>query len=566
MQLASSPTQNLIKAIGSAFASERTVIIVVTILYLLAEITYNHALLGLFIDANTTQETVDTLSTVGKALAAFGLCWAFLRPWLSQESEPIKRFAIFAGATVITFLTISAIYSAIIRNLSDEIKADAYRINFYRSELLQGRSRDTKILPPGRIDEITMVSMLSLPLMTVDTAAMNRADDLLRRRLREQEKKFIAQVTTLADRQWPQYNQASGRLMDGHREFVFKSRQAETARCNLSCYTFWGPREKFKSHAGIYPNSKMTFAQFIHAVDTAYTGPLSKLQPALKALRTPIRLPREVSGKSSITFPPLPMSLNRSQFDAFFDSEARKAADTIIPDLDLPRSLPDRDEVAASVFVPPIAMTLSLFAIAVNAAALLGVLADALFFMVMHRRIRFIVPAAQACALVLLAAASAPSAHADDAYFRHLEYAMATRIGLPAQMWARAGSVQADLIGLYSQYGVGYAVLSLSSDNPDVSSSARLSDPASDQHAAPDANNLPVSSIRRWWSGQDLDTRLEVQRRLAAYGAYNGNIDGIFGPATARAVQFFHRRSSRSSADALDWFVDDLRREVPNGG
>ena len=60
--------------------------------------------------------------------------------------------------------------------------------------------------------------------------------------------------------------------------------------------------------------------------------------------------------------------------------------------------------------------------------------------------------------------------------------------------------------------------------------------------------------------------RDQVQRRLAAYGAYNGNIDGIFGPATARAVQFFHRRSSRSSADALDWFVDDLRREVPNGG
>lgn len=107
----------------------------VTALYIGLEVAWSLELLGVIASPDSTRDTVDSMVTHGRMLAAFGLVWALLRSFVFRPKSRLDgaaNAALFAGLAVVVFVGIGAGFDRVIDRLTPAASMQAFELAAHR--------------------------------------------------------------------------------------------------------------------------------------------------------------------------------------------------------------------------------------------------------------------------------------------------------------------------------------------------------------------------------------------------------------------------------------------------
>lgn len=309
--------------------------LLITLAYLLAEVIYNTGVVRMLSSTGLTKETVEGMETVGKVMASIGIT-LFL-----SRLIPLRRLWQFGGLVVLLFLGLGYAVDQFIDSIPAESKIAGHWLGVYRVAVLERKVSNPDLfrplaapLPAQRVALVNIALLANEP-----NGEIRRAGESYIR------KKVVGAYTDASmkedfDRIWRAYSEASQRLRpawnDYRRQHPKHSVQDFMANVKLN----------------VFANIK--YRQYCDTV--IYAG-------------------NKELGLARVTMGDIPLFKSRealyADFKAMRTSNRQVAMDHYLPDETRADATLTRD-FAASVFIPPISMTLSLFSILLNLASALG--------------------------------------------------------------------------------------------------------------------------------------------------------------------------------------------------
>ncbi|WP_423600918.1 hypothetical protein [Roseateles sp. MS654] len=353
------------------------VLFVITAVYLAYELHWQLDLLHTMGSAHASRDDVDWLVLEGRALAAFGLTWAFLKTMLLRSakdsmSSMVVTFVLVGGATLLMFTAIGRLYDAVIDELPADTSLHLYKVAAHRQWSLAGDlPRDASAADP--------VAVMLWPLKMADSAQSAGIEQVFDKRADG----FREGASEQARKLWPQAKEklaafgaaGSGELRSKFEDYYAK--YVDGSQQTRSIISSWQERRSnyFQDLTGITPNPGATREQFATALLSAKINQLRQLGQ--------LYLDTKGFTLDPVVFQSGDVAYNASDFEGvrnesdFVRVVIKKAAGgmaAMVPTLGTVKSRPEASNIVASAVVPPISMTLSTVSILVNAGALLGLL------------------------------------------------------------------------------------------------------------------------------------------------------------------------------------------------
>lgn len=323
-----------------------TITVALTLIYILCELIYNLGLVDFLSSKNTEITVFNRLEFFGKSLSAIGIS-LFLIKVLPLKST-FKKLGVFAALVPIVFLAESAIFDHLIDSLAPEKKAQAYVLGVYRNAVLNGQ----------------IASPLSEPLEVATIGLSSKLDtDQVRRQVDEfLQAKFD---TDAVSGFYGQYREMSSKLDSVYASYAIQSKRWNGYKGKM--------KEKidkeFMETAGV-PQG-LNKEQFLAAIGES--------SPALKQFHSTEIIPAFPKfGIAAVTGADIPFGLTEGQFTDLFKQHIAKIQDRARISGATVESLPHARELIASIYIPPLAIGLSLLSILLNLTTVLSALHRAL--------------------------------------------------------------------------------------------------------------------------------------------------------------------------------------------
>lgn len=317
--------------------------LLLTLLYLLAEVAYNLGLVRMLSSPGLDRAAIQGMETVGKAMAALGITLFISRllPLRRLWLYPLLALALYAGLGVAL--------DRVIEQLPAPAKRAGHWLGMYRVAALEGEVADQELNTPGGAPSAGQrLAMVNLALLLY--ADQREVEHAARRYLTLKVDNHIDQLALERDfaRFWQAYSSASSRLEPAWNWYRRQGEAQQRGSVTLTAFMDelarnpqYGPELRRYQHTLLYPGN-----------------------PAL--------------GLAPVTAKDIPLFLEQAQLRQYInlliESDTLQAVEHFAPDTGShanPRSQLTRD-LSVSVFIPPISMSLSLFSTFLNLASLLG--------------------------------------------------------------------------------------------------------------------------------------------------------------------------------------------------
>lgn len=334
-----SPSLNADAQSSSSATNRRTLVrfMLITLLYLVAEMIYNAGVVRMLSTPGITKETIEGMEVVGKAMAAIGITLFISR-------------LVALGRTWMYLLLAALIYAGLglavdrfIDSIPAPSKVAGHWLGLYRVAVLERRVEDHELFRP-----------LAAPLVPQRIA--------------------LANIALLAHADRADIQQASIRYIQG-----VVSKEFRTSRLNAGFAEFW--RSYSVASSKLRPvwaryhkaNPRASVLDFMNNVRLG-----GMAGQRFDSYRSTVLYPGNPEiGIERVTAGDIPLFESRAavyaRFVRFTADSKKTTIDHFMPDEARSNTGVTRD-LASSVFIPPISMTLSLFSIMLNVASLAGML------------------------------------------------------------------------------------------------------------------------------------------------------------------------------------------------
>lgn len=320
----------------------------VTLVYLLAEVTYNVGLVRMLSTPGLTKSTVEGMEVVGKTMASIGITLFISRIF------PLRRAWLYCSLVAMTYIGLGIMVDRTIDRLPDSAKHTGHWLGMYRVAALEGRVGDPDLITPG-FDPTVGQRMAMVNMAMLKYADKNDVEKVARKYLLVKVSEHInyTDIDRSFDRFWRTYSYASAKLKPVWDWYCAETQKQEHRTPSLAEFSRkveesnrFGPRMREYSNTVLYKGN-------------------------------------QAFGLPPIAARDIPLFLTKDQLRAHFNQLINdgkiKAVDHFAPDTGATATTPavqlTRD-LSSSVFIPPISMSLSLFSIFLNMASLAGIIAS----------------------------------------------------------------------------------------------------------------------------------------------------------------------------------------------
>lgn len=315
-------------------------VFIFTIFYILCEIVYNLGLIEFLSNANTEISTYDRLEFFGKSLASLGFA-LFISRLFKRNKELILIVLL-----PIVFLSQTFIFNAIIDNLPRETALNSYVAGVYRNAVLNGTLNDERLTNKESYNQVLTSVIPALNTLEDNTEAVNS----------------IFKVTPdseVVEQLYLNYKNLNDRIEPYWVEYLRHSKRYD----NYPAIAKKKIDLEFREKTGGLPQG-LSKSEFYSEV--------SATSPSFREYQSFVIIPENRNlGIEEITGKDFPLGLTKDQFISKLQDILLEIDNaTSINEGNL-ENLPYSRELIASVVIPPIAISLSLLAIFLNASALL---------------------------------------------------------------------------------------------------------------------------------------------------------------------------------------------------
>lgn len=317
--------------------------LLVTLAYLLMESVYNAGVVRMLSSPGVSKETVEGMEVIGKAMASIGIT-LFLSRVISM---PVKW--LFAPLAALIYVGLGMAVNSFIDQIPATAKVGGHWLGMYRVAVLEGRVEDRELFHPGMDPKPAQrVALANIALISkADNADIRKAGVAYIRGM-VSEKVGNKDIGPEFERFWKVYSFASEKLRpvwNWYRQQVYQQEHRQPSMAEFMSAVAdsnrYGPLFRRYKAKVLYEGK----AEYGIARITAGDVPLFESKAALRA-----RFNRFIAdGKTTVVSHYIPKEWNANA--------------------GLTRDL------ASSVFIPPISMTLSLFSVFLNVASVAGLLA-----------------------------------------------------------------------------------------------------------------------------------------------------------------------------------------------
>jgi len=412
--------------------SGQALIIAVSIAYIVVEWRYNLRLMQIVIDPELPRDAMDRFSTMGRVVGAFGLAWGLLRPFVSAFRGTLIQVALFGCIWLCMFFGLTAAFKIVIDHVEPERKRAAMAVFQYRGDLLSGAIIDSGFPIPSHEVLVGPVMMVDMAMLTYDERVVAEASAAMERRAEER----AAELRETAAQQWTGYQRLHRAIDRMHRRHRDGARDVHRARDQELA------AEQFRARmGGMEPIPELSRAEFIRS-----QLPQSSLRDAKEIVRALDEVVMTTPGGEAMRVRDVPHSMDRRTYDRWVEDRVDEISFMLAPAADRINQHPHANAVVAAVYLPPIAMSLSLLAVIVNLAALVVQAMTSVIACISDRWWKpfslIVGTALPAMTVVAVSLIAGPSAYADFPRAESARESMVQRLGMVGRLWARAGAVQ----------------------------------------------------------------------------------------------------------------------------
>lgn len=318
--------------------------ILFTVAYVICEVIYNLGLVEFLTSKNTEITTFEHLETFGKTLSSIGLSLVLIHLFKNSTTKKLA-FLILVPAL---YIAETVGFDSFVRNLSPETKAAGYMSAVYRNAVLNGTIKDAELAGQSAYDKVIMSNIMSV---TSNKDQVQRA------------------VRNLLN-QAPQ--------MDGMTQ-LFKNYQNLTSTIEPYYATYAIESKRWDGYKGMAKDAidrefmKRTGGLKQGLNKKEFLEAVAVKAPDFQRFQDSVIIPgNDGLGIAELRGKDLPLGMSEVQFNEFVKSHLVDIQQkTAITPTNIDK-LPHSFDLISSVFVPPLAIALSLMSIILNTGLLLS--------------------------------------------------------------------------------------------------------------------------------------------------------------------------------------------------
>lgn len=316
-----------------------TITIALTLAYIVCELIYNLGLVDFLSSKNTEITVFNRLEFFGKSLSAIGISLFLIK--VLPTKRTIHRLAAFTALVPIVFIVESAVFDHLIDSLAPEKKAQAYALGVYRNAVLNGHI-------PSPVSSPLALATIGLSSKLDSDQVRSQVSDFL-------QAKFDSDAIGSF---YGQYREMSSKL-----DAVYASYAIESKRWN-------GYKGKMKEKVDQEFIKKAGVPQGLSRDE--FMAAIGESSPALKQFRTTEIIPAIPKfGIAAVRGADIPFGLSEGDFRALFEQHIATIREKSSISAANVESLPHARELIASIYIPPLAIGLSLLSILLNLSTVL---------------------------------------------------------------------------------------------------------------------------------------------------------------------------------------------------
>jgi len=412
--------------------SGQAIIILVSIAYIVVEWRYNLRLMQIVADADLPRETMEQFSTTGRIVGAFGLAWGLLRPFVSAFRGTLVQVGLFCGIWLCMFFGLTAAFKIVIDHVEPERKRAAMAIFQMRGELLRGTDTDAGLPLPFHDPLRGPVMMADMAMLVHDPVIVKEAVAAMDHRAAMR----AAELSDAAATKWIGYQRLHRAIDRLHRRQRNGADDVAAARDPVRA------EEAYRARlGGMEPVRGLSRAEFIRT-----QLPLSTLREAGEILRALDEIVMTRPDGEVIRVRDVPHRMDRRTYDLWVEDQIEELTFLLAPCSQRINEHPHANAIVAAVYLPPVAMSLSLLAVFVNIAALAAQAMTSLTAIFSDRWWKpvALIAGSGLPVLVVVAAGAVAGGSAYTPYPRAdaAREAMVEQLGIVGHFWSRAAAVQ----------------------------------------------------------------------------------------------------------------------------
>lgn len=323
-------------------------VIAFSIIYIIAELTFNLGLIDFLSSKNTEMDTFHTLEMFGRALSSLGIA-LFLSKivLLFKKADKIWSYGVFALSLVIVFAGQTFIFNKILDNMTQEQKLNAYAFGVYRNLNLNEQTSLKVLNGEDKTYDEVVNSMFGLftTVPQVETNIVNSVKGFFKA-------ENTMDINTLG-KIYDEINFTLPNIDEYWKLYYIESRRYENYR-GLFQKQY---RQNFEKSVGMPPSlSKVEFEKRLK-------GASSSIQEFNKVVLIPANTEFKMP---ALHLGDIPEGLNKQQWISFVTKHIDTAIEKSSFSAKNVDGLPHSRNIISSVVITPIAVVLSLVALFMN--------------------------------------------------------------------------------------------------------------------------------------------------------------------------------------------------------
>lgn len=322
-------------------------IISFSVLYILAELTFNLGLVDFLSSKNTEMESFQTLETFGRILSSLGIALFISKIVNMFKIERVWTYGVFAISCVLSYSAQTLVFEKILDNMTQEQKLSAYAFGVYRNLNLNNQT-NLKILNGKDKDYDDVVNSMFGLFTTIP----------------ETEKKIVNSVTSFFKAENTMDVNQLGKIYD----------EINITLPNLDEYwkLYYIESRRFENYTGLFKkqyreNFEKSIGMPPSLTKTEFEKRLKKDSNSLNELNKVVLIPAKPEFKmNELKLGDIPENLNKQQWIAYVNNHINTAIERNSFSAKNVDSLPHSRNIISSVVITPIAVVLSLIALFMN--------------------------------------------------------------------------------------------------------------------------------------------------------------------------------------------------------
>ncbi len=318
-----------------------------SIIYILAELSFNLGLIDFLSSKNTEMDTFHTLETFGRILSSLGIALFLSKIVQLFKIDKIWSYGVFALSLVIVFAGQTFLFNKILDNMTQEQKLSAYAFGVYRNLNLNEQT-NLKILNSKNKEYDEVVNSM-FGLFTTIPKTEQQIVSSVQHFFKAENTMDFKVLGNLYD----EINFSLPNIEDYWKLYYIESRRYQ----NYNGLFQKQYRENFEKSVGMPPSlSKSEFEKR-----------LKQASPSLQEFNKIVLIPAKPEFKmTALHLGDIPEGLNKTQWVSFVNNHINTAIERNNFSSKNIDSLPHSRNIISSVVITPIAVILSLIALFMN--------------------------------------------------------------------------------------------------------------------------------------------------------------------------------------------------------